>query len=179
MKRLITWSCLLATAAIAIGTIPRQITVTGTQGLISAASTEAEAQAIDLYFNERKMPLEGYGHKFILEAARNGLDWRLLPAISVRESSGGLHACGANPFGWSSCQRTFKTIDEAIETVARHLGGNATSTRAYYQGKTVPEILAIYNPPKIMPTYVPEVLAIMAQIGAAAPEEIEIPPVAK
>ena len=62
---------------------------------------------IDRYFAERKMPLAGYGAKFIEAADQCNMDWRLLPAIAVRESSGGKQACGNNPFGWGSCRTDF------------------------------------------------------------------------
>ena len=53
-----------------------------------------KAEAIDTYFKDRSMPLEGTGMTFVLVAEKYGLDWRLLPAIGIRESSGGKAACG-------------------------------------------------------------------------------------
>lgn len=53
---------------------------------------------IDRYFTEHSMPLAGYGAKFIEAADRCDMDWRLMPAIAVRESSGGKKVCGNNPF---------------------------------------------------------------------------------
>ncbi len=123
------------------------------------------ATQIDLYFLNRGMPLSGYGKKMVAEAEEHGLDWRLLPAIAVRESSGGLHACGANVFGWASCKRSFKTINEAIATVAEHLGGGNKNTSAYYANKSTAEILNAYNPPTIIPKYTAEVMAIMDRIA--------------
>lgn len=120
---------------------------------------------IDEYFKSRNMPLAGMGAALVSAADKNGLDWRLLPAIAVRESSGGIAACGHNPFGWASCRRSFDTWDEAITTVARHLGGNATSTRSYYGGKDTAGKLNAYNPPSIVPEYTSQVMAIMAQLG--------------
>ena len=104
----------------------------------------------------------------VAEADRNGLDWRLLPAIAIRESSGGLHACGFNPFGWASCKGTigkFKSWDEAIEVVAKNLGGHNPNTAHFYGGKDTRGILTAYNPPSIVPHYADEVMAIMLQIG--------------
>ena len=132
---------------------------------LTEAAQQVKGALIDAYFEAHHMPLKGYGLKMVQEGEENGLDWRLLPAIAIRESSGGIHSCGANVFGWASCKRTFKTTEEAIETVALHLGGNATSTRAYYGSKTTEEKLRAYNPPSIVPTYVDEVLAIMEQIA--------------
>lgn len=126
---------------------------------------KTRAEAIDSYYMERNMPLAGYGKNFVTEAEKNGIDWRLLPAIAVRESSGGIHACGANPFGWASCKRSFNTIEEAIASVSNHLGGNNENTAHFYAGKSTKEILKTYNPPSIVPTYAEEVISIMDRIA--------------
>lgn len=130
---------------------------------------EAQAQAIDAYFAERKMPLLGTGKKMVEVALLNDLDWRLLPAIAVRESTGGKFKCQKvpnNPFGWGSCKIGFKTMDAAIETVGKNLGGNNPKTAHYYDNKTTKEILNAYNPPSIVRHYTPQVIAIMDVIGA-------------
>lgn len=126
------------------------------------------ALAIDNYFKRKEMPLEGMGMKMILEAEKNEIDWRLLPAISVRESTGGKQACirvPNNSFGWGSCKIGFKSNDIAIETVARNLGGNNPNTARYYANKTTLEILRAYNPPSIVPKYGEQVIAFMDTIG--------------
>lgn len=129
---------------------------------------EEKAAMIDAYFASKGMPLKGYGLKMVLEAEKNDLDWRILPAISVRESTGGKHACKSvsnSPFGWGSCKISFKTMDESIETVARNLGGNNPRTAHHYDDKTTLQILRAYNPPSIVPKYAEQVIAIMNAIG--------------
>lgn len=129
---------------------------------------QAEADAIDAYFDKYNMPLKGTGITFAVEADRNGLDWRLLPAITVRESTGGKNACSSvanNPFGWDSCQTGFDSIQDAIAIVANNLGGNNPSTARHYNGKTTKEILQAYNPPSIIPRYSEQVMWIMDSIG--------------
>ncbi len=129
---------------------------------------QAEANAIDTYFKERDMPLAGVGMTMVLEAEKNDLDWRLLPAISVRESTGGKNDCNKvanNPFGWGSCKIGFNTIEEAIATVAKNLGGNNPNTARHYEDKTVTQILHAYNPPSIVPRYAEQVISIMNTIG--------------
>lgn len=128
---------------------------------------QERAKKIDTYFQKRNMPLEGYGMKMVLEAEKNDLDWRLLPGIAVRESTGGKHACKSvknSPFGWGSCKISFKTMNESIETVARNLGGNNPKTAHYYDNKSTEAILKAYNPPSIVPKYTKQVLAIMNDI---------------
>ena len=116
------------------------------------------------------MPLLGMGMKMATEADANNLDWRLLPAIAVRESTGGKNACSKakhNFFGWGSCKVSFSSDENAIETVAKNLGGNNPSTAKHYDNKTVKEILNAYNPPSIVPRYSNQVMSIMNTIGSA------------
>lgn len=133
-----------------------------------AELVKAKAEAIDAYFAKRDMPLEGMGQKMVEEAEINDLDWRLLPAIAVRESTGGKFDCKKvdhNAFGWGSCKIGFKSDEEAIETVARNLGGNNPKTSMHYEDKTTKEILRAYNPPSVVPKYAEQVMSIMNAIG--------------
>lgn len=140
---------------------------------LSESRGEREAQAlaaerakkIDAYYAKRNMPLEGYGAKMIAEAEKNGLDWRLLPAIAIKESTGGKFACYNNPFGWGSCKIRFDSYDEAIETVARNLGGNNPNTEQYYKGKMTEEKLHHYNN-SVVPTYTKEIYEFMELLEA-------------
>lgn len=129
---------------------------------------EKKAELIDAYFRKYDMPLEGMGMKMVLEAEKNGLDWRLLPAISVRESTGGKNDCKKNKynaFGWGSCKIGFNSNEEAVETVARNLGGRNPQTAKYYKDKNIKQILRAYNPPSIVPRYAEQVISIMNSIG--------------
>ncbi len=133
-----------------------------------AKDLKAKAEAIDSYFKSHDMPLEGSGLKMVQEAKNNDLDWRLLPAIAVRESTGGKFDCKKvenNPFGWGSCKIGFDSLDDAIETVARNLGGNNPNTEKHYADKTTKQILRAYNPPSIVPRYAEQVMKIMSDIG--------------
>ncbi len=128
----------------------------------------AKAASIDAYFAKYEMPLEGMGMKMVQEAEKNDLDWRLIPAIAVRESTGGKHECkkvANNPFGWASCKVGFKSNEVAVETIARNLGGNNPKTAHHYDDKTTLQILHAYNPPSIVPRYAEQVMNIMAIIG--------------
>ncbi len=129
---------------------------------------QLKADAIDNYFKKRDMPLAGYGMKMVLEAEKNDLDWRLIPAIGVRESTGGKFKCKKvvnNSFGWGSCKIRFNSNEEAIKTVARNLGGNNPNTAKHYENKNTEQILRAYNPPHIVPRYVYQVMDIMNVIG--------------
>jgi hypothetical protein len=134
-----------------------------------ADTLKVQGQAIDAYFEARNMPLAGTGMKMAIEADKNELDWRLLPAIAIRESTGGKHACKKVAhafFGWGSCKIGFESDEQAIETVARNLGGNNKGTAHHYDGKTTKEILNKYNPPSVVPNYTNQVIKIMNAIGS-------------
>lgn len=129
---------------------------------------ENKILAIDAYFAKHNMPLEGTGRKMVEEAEKNDLDWRLLPAIAVRESTGGKNDCNKvknNAFGWGSCKIGFKSNEEAIEVVARNLGGNNPKTAKHYDDKNTKQILRAYNPPSVVSKYAEQVMSIMDAIG--------------
>lgn len=154
------------------GTLSFNQEVESKEELAAKALLQAKADAIDAYFAKYDMPLAGTGLKMVEEAEKNDLDWRLLAAIAVRESTGGKHDCvkvDNNPFGWGSCKVGFKSVEEAIETIARNLGGNNPTTAYHYDNKTTAQILRAYNPPSIIPKYVPQVISIMNKIG---PEDL-------
>lgn len=122
--------------------------------------SQEHAEKIDAYFAKRNMPLLGYGAEMVKAAEENNLDWRLLPAIAIKESTGGKFACYNNPFGWGSCKIKFKDFSIAIETVAVNLGGNNPKTERYYKNKTTEEKLWHYNT-SVIPTYTDEIMEFM------------------
>lgn len=130
--------------------------------------SKLRAEAIDAYFDFYEMPLSGTGEIMVQMAEKYNLDWRLLPAIAVRESTGGKFACKKatyNSFGWGSCKVNFESNEHAIETIAKNLAGQNPNTAEHYKGKDTEGILLAYNPPSIVPRYVPQVMAIMEKIG--------------
>ncbi len=138
------------------------------------ALDELKAEAIDAHFRKYDMPLQGTGMKMVIEAKKNDIDWRLLPAIAVRESTGGKYVCKKvtfSPFGWGSCKINFESYEKAIEIVAHNLGGNNPNTDHYYADKSVKEILQTYNPPSIVKYYAEQVIKIMDTIG---PETMQL-----
>jgi len=125
-----------------------------------------QAELIDNFFASYDAPLKGHGMKFVLEAEKNKIDWRLLPAIAMRESTGGKHACKKVPnsvFGYGSCKLSFNSIDESIAIVSRSLGGNNPNTAHHYDDKTIIQILKKYN--SIIPNYSGQVVKIMKKIS--------------
>jgi hypothetical protein len=127
---------------------------------------EAKAAKIDAYFAKYDLPLAGHGMHFVLVAEKNELDPYLLPAIAMRESTGGKFIIkkNMNPFGWGSGTIKFQDFDEAIDTVGRHIGGMDPDlkTSRYYANKTTEQKLKAYN--SVIPAYTKEIFSIMAKI---------------
>lgn len=128
-------------------------------------SVEYRAAMIDSYFASKGLPLAGYGKKIVVESDLNKIDWRLLAGIAMRESTGGKFGCGNNYFGWHSCKVHFKSVDQAIEVLAKHLGGNNPQTAHFYAGKDTKGILNTYNPPSVVAEYTNQVIRIMDDIS--------------
>ena len=117
---------------------------------------------IDNYFAKNNMPLAGYGETFVRAADKCDMDWRLLPAIAVRESSGGKHMQYNNPFGWGGAQIKFDNIDDAIYALGDNLCGHNTSTAKWYSTTSTYEKLYRYNG-TVVKKYPAEVMWIMDQ----------------
>jgi len=92
------------------------------------------------FLKSRNCPAESYADVFVREADAHGLDWRLLPSLSIVESGGGKHAMGNNLFGWANGTTKFASISEAIHHVA-----SALSVGRFYKGKSLDGKLATYN----------------------------------
>lgn len=128
--------------------------------LEQAALRADRIDRLNSYFKERDMPLAGYGDEFLTAADKCDIDWRLVPAIGVRESSGGKHLLNNNPFGWGSAKIKFKNFNEAIDVVTENLCGLDADTDQYYKDTTTYEKLWAYNG-TVLHSYPKEVIAIM------------------
>ena len=133
-----------------------------------------KAAKVDALLASYKSPLEGYGMKFVTEAEKNGIDYRLLVAIAGRETTFARPTSMCknakaqnNPFGWGSCKIGFSSIDDAIEQLSAHLGGNNDNTDHLYADKTTAQILRKYN--SVVKNYPAEVMQIMKLIDKDEP----------
>jgi hypothetical protein len=112
------------------------------------------------FFADRDCPLKDSAKDFLVAADQNKLDWRLLPSISIIESSGGKDYRNNNVLGWDSCKERFPSVRAGIHYVAAQLG---KSNR--YRDKDVDRKLRIYNP---LPEYSQRVKAVMRAIGSCS-----------
>ncbi len=148
----------MKTIAIALAVAVVFISLSGTIKAID----DKRAEKIDAYFEARNMPLAGYGEIFVENADIYGLDWRILPAIAVIESTGGKYIPknSFNAWGWKSGAHSFKSFEHGIEYIISRFG------KSYlYKGKTTKQVLNTYNPPSIRPGYAKDVMAVMNKIS--------------
>ncbi len=124
-----------------------------------AVSTDPRLIRIRQYFLERDCPAHQYAEDFVLAADRHDLDWRLLPSLSMIESTGGKEARNNNMFGWDNGNVRFITRRDGIHKVASRLAESR-----YYKGKTLDQTLRTYNPAS---QYGRKVKLVMAQLGPA------------
>ena len=115
---------------------------------------------IKQFFLDNGAPAHIYVDDFLIAADQNGLDWRLLPSISIVESGGGREARNNNMFGWDNCRVHFRTLKDGIYRVASLLKNSSL----YRRKTSINQILWTYNPRK---AYTVKVRALMAQLGPA------------
>ena len=114
------------------------------------------------FFEKNNSPAHEYAKDFLIAADQNGLDWRLLPSLSLVESGGGKSARNNNIFGWGNCKVRYRTTREGIYQVASRLKNSYL-----YKGKgSVNEMLWTYNPKQ---EYVQQVIAVMNRLGPVLP----------
>lgn len=120
-----------------------------------------KVQNIENYMGRRNTPLKDEAHYITMIANKYGIDYRLVPAISIIESSGGLKLYRKyNAWGWGGASGfTFENWEHSIYVVSRGLGG-------YYS-------MGLDTPKKMAPRYNPhtpnewgaKVEMVMNQIG--------------
>ena len=118
-------------------------------------SIRERADKVRAFYKRWNSPMADQA-QFIVETADHfGIDWRLIPAISIVESSGGVYCFKAyNAFGWGSA--TFKNFEHSIYTVSEGL--------ALRYGSDNPHVIAYtYCPPNAL-GWANKVLNLMNQM---------------
>lgn len=139
------------------------------------STPDLRAAKIDAYFSQWDLPLAGYGKAMVAAADKYGIDWKILPAIAMLETTGGKNLCdntrngvvNKNSFGFGGCSIYFATFEDAFDAVAKTISGNGEKTADLYKGKSVEEILEVYNPkdtPGITKNYHGKAVKVMSDI---------------
>lgn len=113
-------------------------------------------QKLKAFFEAHGCPQPFHASDYVTAADIYGIDYRLLPAVSVRESTCGVYARQNNRWGWASARVGFESVARGIHYIAQQLAFGR-----YYRGKDVDGKLRAYNP---VPGYVHEVKRLMEEI---------------
>jgi hypothetical protein len=117
---------------------------------------DIRAVRLEAFFVTHNCPAPYHVHDYLRAADQNGIDYRILPALSVRESTCGRYARLNNRWGWDSARTGFESVAHGIHYIAHELA----FARAY-RGKTIDQKLRAYNP---NPSYVQQVKRLMNEI---------------
>ena len=123
---------------------------------LPASPADPRSERLEAFFKAYDCPAPLHVDEYLRAADSHALDYRLLPAISLVESTCGAFGKMNNRWGWDSVQSGFPSVTAGIEFISAQL---AESPR--YKGKTIEEKLFTYNP---YPQYVRQVKRLMQQI---------------
>jgi hypothetical protein len=118
-------------------------------------SLQERASRLERFFDSYHCPSPRHTGDYLRAADTYHLDYRLLPAISVVESTCGFYPRSNNRWGWTSA-RGFSTVRAGIDFIAGRLAASN-----FYKDKTTDGKLLIYNP---SPQYARLVKRLMAEI---------------
>ena len=142
-----------------------------TSTVVDGLTQIQRAEKIEAFYQqEGNLPLAQYSLDMVQAADADGIDWKLVPAIALNESTGGLNACKTasyNAFGYDGCHVSFKSYPDAIARVSADLAGKIPATSSDYAGKTLAQKIDEYNPPSANEDYERNVLWTMNKIADA------------
>ena len=111
---------------------------------------------LESFFERYQCPQPHYTSDYLDAADTYGLDYRMLPAISVRESTCGQYTRGNNYWGWNSARFGFESVPDGIDYISKQL-----AEQPRYKSQSVMGKLLVYNP---LPAYAAEVRKLMKEI---------------
>lgn len=158
---------LIASSSRNILSSPTNIGVFG-DVLAAVKGGDARPVLVERFLARYNSPMTGMGEEFVSAADKNGLDWRLLPALAFQESNLGrkIPKGSYNPFGWTvysgkTSGTYFDSWEHAINIVAARMKTNYID-----QGFTTPETIVIRYTSTNSPTWVFAVRSAMEEISA-------------
>jgi hypothetical protein len=112
---------------------------------------------VDAFFESFDCPRPNHAAEYVRVADRYHLDYRILPAISVLESTCGSAQRLNNHWGWNSARTGFPSVAHGIDYVTRQLAAGEP-----YKSRDLDGKLFTYNP---RPAYVRAARRLIARIG--------------
>ncbi len=142
------------TRAVVLGVVA--CTAVASDSTLPAPSTDPRSERLEAFFKAYDCPAPLHVDDYLRAADSHALDYRLLPAISLVESTCGSFERRNNRWGWDSAQSGFPSVPAGIDYITEQLAENPR-----YKGKSLQEKLFTYNP---YPQYVRQVERLMQQI---------------
>lgn len=145
--------------------IPRAICWFGSMALAGSvygnpaaepSARDARHHKLEIFFRSFGCPAPYYASDYIRAADAYSIDYRLLPAISLLESTCGLYQRNNNRWGWDSARTPFASVREGLRYIAFQL-----SRGRFYRNKTLDQKIRIYNPD---PAYERKIKLLMRKI---------------
>ena len=127
---------------------------------LGALNDERHAK-LETFFQSFGCPAPYHVKEYLGAADAYAIDYRLLPAISVLESTCGIYQRQNNRWGWASARKGFASFRAGLEYIAHELADGP-----YYKNKTLPEKVRMYNP---RPQYARQLDSLMHKIDDALP----------
>jgi hypothetical protein len=146
---------LAVTAAIVL--LPAPVLHKVPQTFLAHYGVDSRVEILQRFFGNADCPAEDLAGDFVDAADKYGLDWRLLPSISLIESTAGKTAPNNNLFGWNNGNTAFASLSDGIYHVAWRLARSRL-----YKDKSLDEMLEMYNP---ISGYSARVKSIMQRIA--------------
>jgi hypothetical protein len=123
--------------------------------LVLPSKPDPRIARLEKFFRNYHCPAPNLASEYLKAADGYGLDYRLLPAVSIRETQCGITEQHEHN-QWGYHHQSFPSIEAGIDFIARRL-----TQHPFYQGKTLRDKLFTYNP---LPAYPEEIKRIMRQI---------------
>ena len=122
----------------------------------SSALRDDRYDKLESFFQSFACPAPHYVDEYLGAADSYAIDYRLLPVISVVESTCGVHERLNNRWGWDSARKGFSSFLVGLHYIARQLAEGR-----FYRNKSLVEKVRVYNP---NPEYVRLVRKLMLKI---------------
>jgi len=132
------------------------ITCAGIAADDTVAPQDQRVFRLEAFFKAYNCPGPLHINDYLHAADANQIDYRLLPAISLLETTCGSFERKNNHWGWDSPQKAFSSVSAGIQYIATQL-----AEHPYYKGKTLEQKLLTYNPDR---QYMTRVRRLMRQI---------------
>jgi hypothetical protein len=137
------------------------VIATGTVADSGQVPYDLRIEKLKTFFASYGCPTPQHALDYVRAADLFQIDYRVLPAISLLESTCGVNARWNNRWGWNKTLGAFDSIPEGIAFITSQLAeGNP------YRDKTLEQKLFTYNPERSYPRKVKQ---LMSEIEAEPP----------